>query len=129
MIPLSMAPAYECDRCGACCERLIVEVDEIDLAREPRLKAVVEPFKVDGHQEEYTDQDGRAALPLVPGFEHGGLLACGKNMPCGMLGADKKCGVYPTRPNVCVAFRAGSEACQTAREMAGLAPLPEVCRG
>lgn len=48
---------------------------------------------------------------------------CGANMPCKMLGSDNRCTVYPTRPNVCVGFRAGDEQCQGARRMAVLSEL------
>lgn len=33
----SPPPRFECDCCGLCCSKLIVEADELDLLREPRL--------------------------------------------------------------------------------------------
>lgn len=113
---------YECDSCGACCRSLIVEIEETDIVREPKLAAVTKPFKVPPGMS-LVDDDGEPYEEIVPGFGNGGLLACGLNHPCGLLGADNRCTVYPTRPNVCVSFRAGSEQCQEARRMAGLPEL------
>ena len=63
-------------------------------------------------------------VPTLPQDRaYGALLACGPSRPCGMLGSDNLCAVYPTRPNCCVAFRAGSVQCQMARDMARLPPL------
>ena len=97
---------YECDRCGACCKQLIVEIDELDLVREPRLIPLAQAFRVPDGMELRAD-DG------------------GSQRPCPVLGPDNRCTIYPTRPNCCVAFRAGSEQCQMARGMAGLPPLEE----
>jgi Fe-S-cluster containining protein len=128
------AMPYECDRCGACCVHPIIEIDQLDIAREPRLR-VLQPFKlpfdgqpppIDPDDEDDEARDDRVCGPLVPGFEAGAMLACGPNMPCPMLGPDKLCTIYPTRPNVCVAFRAGSLQCQSARQAAGLGELQPV---
>lgn len=116
---------FDCDQCGACCRTLIIEIEELDVVREPKLAAVAKPFKIppgqvllDGDDEPYTE--------VVPGFGGGAMLACGANMPCKMLGSDNRCTIYQTRPNVCVGFRAGSEQCQDARRMAGLSELMPV---
>ena len=111
-------PRYECDQCGACCNgSLIVETDEIDLMREPRL-IEAEPsltgYSVPQVLEKYENDTGFAIL-----------LACSSNRPCPFL-ADKKCSIYPTRPNVCVAMQAGDDECQEARKAAGLAPLVSI---
>ena len=100
---------YECDRCGACCRTLIVEVTELDVLREPRIALAMVPFRQE------------------PGFEADevGMLACGGRHPCPFVKGDNLCEIYPTRPNCCMAFDAGSEQCQDARRMAGLPPLPE----
>jgi Fe-S-cluster containining protein len=115
-------PAFECDSCGECCRRLIIEIDELDLIREPRLIQVSTPFRL-SEGEHLVDEDNEPCEEQVPGYGAGAMLACGTTMPCGMLGPDNRCQVYPTRPNVCVAFRAGSEQCQDARQQAGLSPL------
>jgi Fe-S-cluster containining protein len=115
--------SYECDGCGACCRHLIIEIDELDIAREPRLKEVAKAFKaMEGA--EYADDEGLG--PLAPGWEAGAMLACGSSMPCGMLDAGNRCTIYPTRPNCCVAFQAGSEQCQEARSSAKLPPLAAI---
>ena len=100
----------ECDRCGACCAGvLIVEADYLDALREPRLLDA--------------DVSGRRVALDVLDDAHAVLLACGTERPCRFLGPDNLCGIYPTRPNGCVAFEAGSEECQRARRLFGLPPL------
>ncbi len=103
---------YECDKCGACCEKLIVEIDELDLVREPKLRGVA------------TLMDGCGSIQYDSVWEKEYLLTCAE--PCPMLSDDKTCSVYPTRPNACVAMQAGDEQCQIAREAAGLPPLEPV---
>lgn len=80
----------ECKRCGQCCRRLIIdEVIELDIVREPRIKE---------HVEEFRDEPGRYLLKT----------------PCPFL-VDNKCSIYPTRPNICVAFEMGSHDCCSQR--------------
>lgn len=110
---------YECDNCGACCQgHLIVEAEALDIMREPRLLAA-EP-----------DLAGRPADEVIAemqdDFGRVVVLACGTDRPCPFLAADAKCSIYPTRPNECVAMRAGDEQCQRARAAAGLQPLKPV---
>jgi Fe-S-cluster containining protein len=107
---------FECDCCGACCRgTLIVEADEIDALREPRLLTAC-----------ITDW-GQAKTPaellahLAEGF--GACLIIAGNQPCKFVGEDNLCSIYPTRPNACVAMQAGDEQCQLARASAGLGPL------
>ena len=109
-------PRYECDQCGAYCNgSLIVEADEIDLLREPRL------IEADPHLA------GQSAEQVIEKFQKDFglviLLACGTDRPCPFLAADQRCSIYPTRPNECVAMQAGDEQCQMARQAAGLSPL------
>jgi Fe-S-cluster containining protein len=117
--------AYECDQCGACCKFPIIEIDAIDLAREPKLQAVVKPFRHDGLQ--FDDEEDREEYervgPLVPGFEAGAMLAVGSAYPCPMIGEGNLCSIYPTRPSCCVAFQAGSRLCQESRAHHGLPAL------
>ena len=109
-------PQYECDCCGACCRgQLIVEAYELDLFREPRLATAdrrTVNLPLDAVMADL-DQDGHCLV-----------IACGK--ACHFLGQDNLCTIYPTRPNVCVAMRAGDEQCQRARAVDGLPPLPPV---
>lgn len=107
-------PRYECDKCGACCRgTLIVEADEIDLLREPRL------IESDPH---WQGRTAEAVLhELQSEFGKAIIIACSR--PCKFLAADNQCGIYPTRPNACVGMQAGDEQCQGAREAAGLPPL------
>ncbi len=104
---------FECDKCGACCKgTLIVEADDLDVLREPRL--------INGDPE----CCGKSVEQMVSEIQQHGkivLLACGS--PCSFLGTDNVCSIYPTRPNACVAMQAGDEQCQDARLAVGLAPL------
>lgn len=104
---------FECDKCGACCKgTLIVEADDLDVFREPRL------INADRHHR------GKSVEEMVSEIQQQGkaiLLACGA--PCSFLGADNHCSIYPTRPNACVEMQAGDEQCQDARVVAGLLPL------
>lgn len=104
---------YDCDQCGACCRQFLVEADEIDVLREPRL-AQADPHYAKLTIEETLVQlqdEFRVVLVALPG------------RPCMFLN-DNKCSIYPTRPNVCVGMLAGDEQCQEARQREGLLPLP-----
>jgi Fe-S-cluster containining protein len=107
-------PRYDCDQCGACCEgHLIVEADEIDVLREPRL------IEADRYYQQMTVTQALHLLQADVG--RAVHLSCGQK--CMFLGDDRRCTIYPTRPNVCVGMQAGDEQCQEAREAAGLPPL------
>lgn len=101
-------PVFECDRCGACCS-LILEASHEDALREPRIAA-------EGHL-----MDGRGDLPLEDAVWL--LNSESDGCACVFLGEDKRCGIYATRPHMCVAMQAGSEQCQMARGMAGMPAL------
>ena len=47
---------------------------------------------------------------------------------CCFLDDEARCTIYPTRPQVCREFAAGSEDCQRVRSLRGLAPLEPVQR-
>lgn len=104
----------ECDKCGACCNgSLIVEIEGIDLLREPRL------IESDPH---WQGQNIDIVLRELQGeFGKAVIIACGR--PCAFLNAENHCSIYPTRPNACVGMEAGDEQCQNARERAGLPRL------
>jgi Fe-S-cluster containining protein len=102
---------YECDQCGACCKgTFIVEVDYLDARRDPRLlDQQIGSYRVTQRE---LEEEGKVAL-----------LACGHHQPCGCLGEDNRCTIYPTRPNACVDFEAGCQKCQDARAELGIEPL------
>jgi Fe-S-cluster containining protein len=107
---------YQCDKCGACCKgSLIVEAEELDVLREPRI------IEADPHHQgktlEQMIREIREEWKAV-------VIACSR--PCPFLGADNLCQIYPTRPNACVGMEAGDEQCQMARVAAGLTPLEPV---
>lgn len=102
--------AYECDKCGACCNgSLIVEAYRRDAKREPRiLKRQYGTITL----KQLGQGDGRCLL-----------LACGTSKPCKSLGADNLCSIYTTRPDTCREFEAGDSQCQEVRERNGLPRL------
>jgi Fe-S-cluster containining protein len=92
---------------------LIVNIEQADLDREPRLLPVVTP-RVDDITKE-------------PNGEY--TLALGGSNPCPFIGGDNRCGIYETRPDVCRTFLAGSTYCQKLRELAGLPRLRPIKPG
>lgn len=100
---------FECDNCGACCRKLIVEATYQDAQREPRLYQIAsqnlkhEPFRQGEQCINVYDAEKRS---------------------CHFLDAENKCGIYPTRPHECVNVEPGDAKCQQAREMEG---LPMLC--
>ena len=108
-------PRYACEPgCGACCKgHLIVECDDLDVQREPRL------IEVDQWHA------GKPAYEVVKGIreEWKAVILPG---PCPFLDGQSRCDVYPTRPNACVAFEPGSESCQEVRAAENMPPLAPV---
>jgi uncharacterized protein len=100
---------YDCDLCGACCRSFPIYVSESDAEREPRIRR--EGKELAAHLQ--TDSWRFQLFPLP--FQHA----------CTFLALDDQCTIYPTRPDVCRRFDAGSEQCQEARCRSGLMPLPE----
>lgn len=82
-----------CHRCGACCRHLLLEADLLDAEREPLIAQRGSPLK--GPDEE-----------LV------GYLLNGESphVQCVFLDGNR-CTIYPTRPNMCVAFGPTDERC------------------
>lgn len=102
---------YECDCCGACCRNLIVEVDHLDALREVRIT-------VEGRL-----LDGKGKMPLADAMWGLNNSKRTGHFGCVFIGDDNKCGIYATRPNVCVDVQAGGQKCQQARASAKLPPL------
>ncbi len=100
-----MSDAYECDGCGVCCRGKLVDVFEVDVLREPRISEKMLALKEPGF-------DGEIAY-----------LNCMGDGSCAFLDGENRCGIYPTRPTVCVLFPAGGKQCQEVRQAAGLPPL------
>ena len=105
-----MNAKYECDGCGACCRTKLVDVFEVDVLREPQVGERMHPLREPGW-------DGEI-----------GYLDCLAEGACPFLHVENRCGIYPTRPDVCVLFPAGSDACQEARQLRGL-PLLQPSSG
>ena len=102
-----MKLAYLCDCCRLCCQQLIVEADAFDVLREPRIEA---ERPLGRHS---------ASLSLLDAC----WIVAAPGMPCPFLNSDGRCRIYPSRPQVCVAFAAGSSKCQQLRQAHGLAAL------
>jgi hypothetical protein len=98
----SSTEQYECDGCGACCRSKLVDVYEIDTLRNPRIAEQMNPLREPG-------LDGEI-----------GYLNCVSNGGCVFLRDDYRCGIYITRPSVCVLYEAGSDDCQECRRNAGI---------
>jgi hypothetical protein len=99
---------FECDSCGACCRTFPIFASAVDAAREPRVAA-----------------EGRELPPhlAAPGWTYQ-LHPLPFHEACCFLDGAARCTIYPTRPDVCRAFAAGSDPCQEARARQGLPPLP-----
>jgi Fe-S-cluster containining protein len=76
---------FNCKKCGRCCDELQLEIVELDLIRESRLKLFAEPLN--GEWDKDNPFDKVYALPSPCPFKE-----------------DNKCTIYATRPNLCVAF-------------------------
>ena len=100
---------FECDNCGACCRKLIVEATYQDAQREPRLYQIAGP-----NLEHEKFRVGDQCIKLYDNDKKG----------CHFLTSENKCGIYPTRPHECVGVEPGDAKCQQARELEG---LPMLC--
>lgn len=100
-----MSARYECDGCGACCRTKLVDLFEVDLLREPRLRQTMQSVRGPG-------LDGEI-----------GYLNCLSGGGCPFLDGESRCRIYPTRPSVCVVFAPGDQECQEARQTLGLPVL------
>ena len=96
-----------CKNCGLCCEYLLVEADAVDVLREPRI------------EEKYPLGKRHVSLPILEACWV--LSAPGK--PCAFLTRKKRCSIYPTRPQACVAFLPRSPKCQELRGEYGMVPV------
>jgi Fe-S-cluster containining protein len=97
----------QCDNCGACCRTFPIFASGTDALREPRVTA-----------------EGRELAPWLgtPGWKYQ-LYPLPFHEACCFLGGSSLCAIYPTRPDVCRTFAAGSPQCQEARARLGLPPL------
>jgi len=102
----------KCQKCGHCCSKLIVEIGQLDVIREPRLlKGLITSKPLDS-------EDSINSEPLYSEDEPDELY--GLKIPCPFLMEDNKCSIYPTRPNICVSFNFGSSQCKYDRSPGGL---------
>src|SRR5436853_3695717 len=101
---------FACDSCGACCHTFPIFAAAADAAREPRIA-----------------EEGRQ-LPVhltTPAWTYQ-LFPLPFHQTCCFLDAASRCAIYPTRPDACRAFAAGSSQCQEARARVGLPALAPV---
>ncbi len=78
------------------------DVYEVDLLREPKIDAQMQPLREPG-------LDGEV-----------GYLNWLESGSCAFLDGENRCSIHPTRPSVCVLFPAGSDECQEARRVFGI---------
>jgi uncharacterized protein len=98
---------FECDGCGACCCTFPIFVSEADAVGEPRIRK----------------EGRRLALWLATPQWSYQLFPLPFHETCCFLDGDKRCTIYPSRPDVCRQFEAGSDQCQEARTLRGLPVL------
>jgi Fe-S-cluster containining protein len=94
---------------------LIVEADDLDLLREPRLASADRDYAgmpIDEILQKLQEDTGYSLI-----------IAC--CAPCPFLDRNL-CTIYPTRPNACVGLQAGEDQCQQARRAEGLPVLTSV---
>jgi len=98
---------FECDSCGACCGTFPIFASAEDDEREPRIA-----------------EEGKELAPWLqtPEWKHQ-LYPLPFHEACAFLDSSKRCDIYPTRPNVCRRFTAGSDQCQEARRRQGIEAL------
>ena len=109
------APAYDCQRCGACCTNpdenratgYSAYVDILPIDRILTRPALVRRFVA-------TDEAGQLHVRLD---REGRCVAL-----VGNVGRHAKCGIYVDRPRGCRVLEAGSERCKSARRERGIAP-------
>lgn len=100
---------FRCDNCGACCQKLLVEADYIDVQREPRLYDI------------FTGDRSK-----LRNGEQVVMLYDLDKMQCPFLSDSCHCSIYSTRPNECVSIEPGDAKCQQARHMKGLPLLRDI---
>lgn len=100
---------YQCDNCGLCCTSTLIGCTDADKQREPqltdlpRIKCEIRP-----------ELHGKYLMNKLPDDPTG--IAC-------RFHTGNSCGIYATRPGVCVGFEAGNPDCQSLRQSAGLPRL------
>ncbi len=111
---------YQCDNCGACCSKLIVEPGYVDAMREPRLMQLAvdagvtaEQLKERTHCVPIRDREHRRCCFLT-------------GVTDGIMGEQWLCSIYSTRPGECVYVQPGDAKCQQARVMAEMTLLKPV---
>lgn len=107
-----MSTSTPCFECGLCCTQLIIEIEHLDVVREPAL--LEHATLLDGHGTIQYDDEWDKVYGLAAGF-------C---RPCPMLTTTKQCAIYPTRPNCCVSFEVGGAKCNELRVAASLPSVP-----
>ena len=90
-------PQYECDQCGACCKRLLVECDDIDLMREPKLQAVDRYYRDMTFDQALTVLQSVCKPVMSSARKHGRQKACRCYNPL-------KFELFAVHPRVCDIF-------------------------
>lgn len=114
------ATNFECDQCGACCQKLIISAYTIDLLREPKLRDHMHPEITitgmnTGEQEITLYDENTRQCPFLTVIDN-------PDTPT-TLPHTCTCQIYASRPNPCVALLPGDPKCQQARLLKSLPPL------
>jgi len=96
-----------CKRCGNCCRgQFIIDLECLDIIREPRLLEQSKPFKgVKGPCGLFEDEDGTIYVA-----HDGNCHRLDQEPHCPFL-TDDGCFIYATRPYACLTFVPGCEKC------------------
>jgi len=95
--------SLDCTQCGACCQCFPIFAGVEDAARELRIAQETRP--VEAHLASHERAYQLFPLPFLEA--------------CAFLASNQLCRIYPTRPDVCRRFTAGSPQCLEARQRVG----------
>ena len=123
--PPTAAPAYDCQKCGACCVSWDCVPDYVYL--EPKDKDRMSKATYADFTRGYGRQRHRVMqLAFIPAAVPDGVV--GEVFACkalrGIVGDEVACGIYEERPKACRRFEVGSEDCLEMRRRAGLSAPP-----
>ena len=89
----------KCNKCGECCKSMILEVDCLDILREPKLAEHAKLMDGDG-------KGGKVKFASKWVEEYSLPTPCPFQTICIGSIVHNNCSIYKTRPNMCVAFNA-----------------------
>jgi len=85
---------FVCKQCGRCCHNFGITLSIDDMNMEPRLWDVAVPIQRVGNPKTRAYMAEKKHLWVIGGKPH-------RHAPCPFLTAEKLCGIYETRPQIC----------------------------